>query len=260
MYVSILISQFNFTPLPTSCPHAYSLRVHLYSCSSDGFVCIIFLDSTFCCCCSSVTQSWLTFCNPMDCSIPGLPVPHHLPEFAQVFVYCIGDVIQLSHPLMPSSPSALDLSQHQRFSSELSFHIRWPQYWRLSFSISPSSEYSGLITLKIDWFDLLAVQRTFQSLIQHPHSWKASILWCSAFFMIQILQPYLITGKTIALTIWTFVGRVMSLLYNTFSVFGTAFVPRSNCLRFHGSPQWFWSPRRKKWSLFPYFLLVFATQ
>jgi len=113
MYVSILISQFTFTPLPTSCSHAYSLCVHLYSCSSDGFVCIIFLDSTFCCCCSSVTQSWLTLCNPIDCSVPGLPVPHHLPEFAQVYVYWLGDVIQPSHPLMPSSPSALDLSQHQ---------------------------------------------------------------------------------------------------------------------------------------------------
>ena len=113
MYVSILISQFNFTPLPTSCPHAYSLRVHLYSCSSDGFVCIIFLDSTFCCCCSSVTQSWLTFCNPMDCSIPGLPVPHHLPESVQDYVHCIGDAIQPTHPLTPSSPSALNLYQHQ---------------------------------------------------------------------------------------------------------------------------------------------------
>ena len=96
-------------------------------------------------------------------------------------------------------------------SNELAVHIRWPKYW--SFSISPSNEYSGLIFFRIDWFDLLAVQETLRSLPQY-HSLKASILWCSAFFMVPLLHPYMITGKTIALSIWTFVSEVMSLLFN----------------------------------------------
>ena len=104
------------------------------------------------------------------------------------------------------------------FSNESSVHIRWPKYWSFSFSASPSSEYSGLISLKIDWFHLLAVQETFRSLLQH-HSSKASILWCSAFFIVQLSQSYVTTGKTTALTIQTFVGRVMSLLFNTLSRF-----------------------------------------
>ena len=100
------------------------------------------------------------------------------------------------------------------FSSESTVSIRWPEYWSFSFGISPSSEYSGLISLKIDWFDLLAVQGTLRSLLQH-HSLKASILWHSAFFTVQLSQPHVITGKTIALTIRAFVGRVMSLLFST---------------------------------------------
>ena len=116
--------------------------------------------------CCLVTQSSPATCNPMDCSTPGLPVPHHLLEFAQVHVYCIGDVVQPSHPLMPPSPSALNLSQHQDFSNEWSVHIRWPKYWCFSFSISPSSKYAVLISLKIHWFDLLAVQGTFRSLLE----------------------------------------------------------------------------------------------
>ena len=118
-------------------------------------------------------------CDPMDCSMLGLPVPHHHLEFAQVHVHWISDVVQPSHPLMPSSPSALNLSQHQGLPQ----WVVWPIYW--SFRISPSSEYSGLISIKIDWFDLLAVQGTFRSLLQH-HSSKASILWHSAFFKVQL--------------------------------------------------------------------------
>ena len=117
----------------------------------------------------------------------------------------------------------------REFSNELSVRIRWPEYWRFSFSISPSSEYSGLISLKIDWFDLLAIQGTFRSLPQH-HSSKALILWSSAFFMVQLSQPYVTTGKSIALTLQTFVSRVMSLLFNTLSRFVISFLPRSNCL------------------------------
>ena len=107
--------------------------------------------------------------------------------------------------------------------------IKWPNYWRLSFSISPSNEYSGLISFRMDWFDLLAVQGTLKSVLQH-HSSKASILWCSAFFTVQLSHPYTITGKTIALTRQTFVGRVMSLLFNTLPRFVTAFLPRSKRL------------------------------
>ena len=115
------------------------------------------------------------------------------------------------------------------FFSELSVHIRWTKYWSFSFSIGPSSEYSGLSSLKIYWFDLLPGQGTFKSLLQH-HSLKASILWRSACFTVQLSQLYTTAGKTIALTIWTFVGRVMSLLFNSLSMFVIAFLPRSNHL------------------------------
>ena len=111
------------------------------------------------------------------------------------------------------------------FSSESTLHIRWPKYWSFSFSISPSSEYSGLTSFRIDWFDLLVVQGTLKSLLQH--NLKASILWHWTFFMVQLSHPYMTSGKTIALTIWTFVGKVMSLLFNTLSRFVIAFLPRS---------------------------------
>ena len=115
------------------------------------------------------------------------------------------------------------------FSNELAFCIRWPNYWSFSFSISPSSEYSGLIPFRIDWLDLLVVQGTLKSLLQH-HSSKASILQCLVFFMVQLSHPYLTTSKTIALTIQTFVGQVMPLLFNTLSRFVIAFLPRSKRL------------------------------
>ena len=155
--------------------------------------------------------------------MPCLPVPHHLLEFARAYVHCIRDAIKPSHTLTPSSPSSLEPSIMD-FSKELSVCIRWPKYWSFSFSISPSSDYSGLISLKIDWFDLLAIQETFRRLLQQ-HCLKASILWHSAFFTV---QPYVTTEKTIALTIWTFFNRVMSLLFNTLSRFVIAFLPRRN--------------------------------
>ena len=117
----------------------------------------------------------------MGCSIPGLPVHHQLPELAQTHVHRVGDAIQPSHPLSSPSLSAFNLSQHQGFSNDSVLHIRWPKYWSFSFSISPSSECSGLISFRIDWLDLLAVQGTLKSLLQH-HSSKASILQCLAFF------------------------------------------------------------------------------
>ena len=142
----------------------------------------------------------------MDCSIPGLSVPHHLPEFAQVLVHCVGDAIQPSYPLgCPLLTVPAVFPSIRDFSNESAVHIRWPKCW--CFSINPSSEYSGFISFKIDWFDL-AVQGTPRSLLQH-HSLKASILWHSAFFMVQLSQPYMTTGKTIALIVGTFVSRVI---------------------------------------------------
>ena len=148
----------------------------------------------------------------MDCSTPGLPVPHHLPQFAQVHVHFIDDTIQPSQPLMPSSP-ALNLFSIRDFSSDLAVHIRWLKYWSFSFSISPFNEYSGLISFRTDWLDLLAIQGTLKSLLQN-HNLKVSILQCSAFFMDQLSYQYMTIGKTIALTKWTFVSKVMSLLFN----------------------------------------------
>ena len=115
------------------------------------------------------------------------------------------------------------------FSSESILHIRWPKYWSSSFSISPSNEYSGLISFRTDWFDLLAVQGTLKSLLQH-HSSKALILWCSAFFIVQQSHPYMTPGKTIALTRWTFVSKIIPLLFNMLSRFVIGFLPRSKCL------------------------------
>ena len=182
-------------------------------------------------CCCSVAQLHLTLCDPMDYSMPGFPVLHHLLELAQTHLHWLSDTIQPSHPL--SYPVLLPslFPCNRVFSNESALHIMWPKYWSwsFSFSIHPSNEYSGLISLRIDWFHLLAVQGTLKSLLQH-HSSKASILWCSAFFIVQLSYPYMTTGKTIALTIWTFVSKVMSLLFNMLSRLVIAFLPRSKNL------------------------------
>ena len=137
----------------------------------------------------------------MDCSTPGFPVHHQIPELAQTHVHRVGDVIQPSHPLSsPSLPPSV-------FLSEFVLCIQWPKYWSFSFSISPSNEYSGLISFRMDWLDLLAVQGS----LQH-HSSKAYILQRSAFSIVQLSHPYMTTGKTIALTGRTFVDKVLSLL------------------------------------------------
>ena len=132
----------------------------------------------------------------------------------------------LCHPLLlpPSIFPSIRV-----FSNESVLHIRWPKYWSFIFSISPSNEYSGLISFGMDWLDVLAVQRTLKSLLQH-HSSKASILWCSAVFTVQLSQPYMTTGKTIALTRWTFVGKVMTLLFNMLPRLVITFLPRSKRL------------------------------
>ena len=129
---------------------------------------------------SSVAQSCPTLCNPMNRSTPGLPVHHQLLEFTQTHVHRVGDAIQPCHPLLPPSPSAPIPPSIRVFSNELILRMRWPEYWSFSFNISPSNEHPGLISFRMDWLDLLAVQGTLKSLLQH-HSSKALIFWCSAF-------------------------------------------------------------------------------
>ena len=154
---------------------------------------------------SSVAQSCLTLCDPMNCSTPGLPVHHQPPKFTQTHVHRVGDGIQPSHPLSSPSPPALNLSQHQDLFQWVSSSHEVANYWNFSFSISPSSEHRGLISFRMDWLDLLVVQGTLKSLLQN-HSSKASVLQHSALFIVHLSHPYMTTGKTIALTRWTFVG------------------------------------------------------
>ena len=172
--------------------------------------------------------SCLTLCDPMNHSMLGLPVYHHLPEFTQTHVHRVGDVIQHSHPLLSPSLPVLNPSQHQGLSHKSTFHMRWPKNWSFSFNISPSNEHPRLI-FRMDWFDLLAVQGTLKSLLQH-HTSKASILWCSVFFIVQLSYSYMTTGKTIALTRRTLVGKAMSLLLNMLSTLVITFLPRSKRL------------------------------
>ena len=174
-------------------------------------------------------QSCLTLFDPTDYSMTGLPVLHHLQEFAQTHVHWISDAIQPSHPLSSPSPPAPNPSQHQGLFQWVNSLHRWPKYWNFSFSISPSKEHPGLTSFRMDWLDLLAVHGTLKSLLQH-HSSKASILQCSAFFIVQLLHPYMTIGKIIALTRWTFVGKVMSLLLNRLSRLVITFLPRSKHL------------------------------
>ena len=178
---------------------------------------------------SSVPQSCPTPCNTMNCSMPGLPVHQQLLKSTQTHVHRVGDAIQPSHPWSSPYPPALNHSLIMVFSNESVLSIRGPKYWSFSFSISPSNKYSRLISFRIDWLDLLAVQGTLKSLLQH-YSSKAPFLWCSAFFIVQLSHPYMTTGKTIALTRWTFVGKVVSLLFNMLSRLVIAFLPRSKHL------------------------------
>ena len=150
----------------------------------------------------------------MDCSMPGFPVHHQFPEITQTHVHW---VMMPSNHFILCCPLILPpsiLPSIRVFSNESVLCIRWPQYWSFSFSISPSNEHSGLISFRMDWLDLLAVQGALKSLLQH-YSWKASILWRSAFFTVQLSHPYMTTGKTIALSRRTFVGKVMSKCFST---------------------------------------------
>ena len=155
---------------------------------------------------SSGAQSCLTLCNPMNCSRPGLPVHHQLPEFTQTHVHRVSDAIQPSHPLSSLLLLSSIFPSIRVFSKESVLCIRWPKCWSFSFSISPSNEHSGLISFRMDWLDILTVQGTLKSLLQH-HSSKVSILQRSAFFIVQLSHPYITTGKTIVLTRWTLLAK-----------------------------------------------------
>ena len=155
--------------------------------------------------------SWVQLWNPVDCRTPGFPVLHYLPEFAHTQVHWIGDAIQPSHPLSSPSSPALNLSQHQRLFPRVSSSHQVAKVLEFQLQpsvLQPSAEYSGLISFRMDWLDLLAIQGTLKSLLQH-HSLKTSILWSSPCFMVQLSHPYM---TTVALTIGIFVSKVMSLL------------------------------------------------
>ena len=165
----------------------------------------------------------------MDCSTSGLPVhtsSQSLLKLMSIELVMSSSYLILCHPLLllPPNPPSIRV-----FSNESTLHMRWPKYWSFSFSISPSSEHLGLISFRMDWLDLLAVQGTLKSLLQR-HSSKASILPGSAFFPVQFSHPYMTTRNTIALTRCTFIGKVMSLLFNTLSRLVITFLPRSKCL------------------------------
>ena len=178
---------------------------------------------------SSVAQSCLTLCDPMDCSASGSPVHHQFLELAQTHVYLVGDAIQLSHPLLSLLLLSSVFPSIRVFSNQSVHHIRWPKYWNFSISISVFNKYSGLISFRIDSLDLLAVQGTLKSLLLH-HSSKASILQLSAFFIVQLSHSYMTNGKTIALNRPTFVSKVMSQLFNMLFRLVIAFLPRSKSL------------------------------
>ena len=180
---------------------------------------------------NSVAQSYPTLCNPMDCSTQAsLSITNSwsLLKLMSIESVMPSNYLILCCPLLLLPPIFPSI---RVFSNESVLCIRWPKYWRFSFNISPFNKYSGLISFRMDWLDLLAVQGTLKSLFQ-DHSSKASILRCSAFFTVQLSHPYMTTGKTIALTRWTFVGNVMSLLFNTLSRLVITFLPKTKRLNF----------------------------
>ena len=178
----------------------------------------------------------------MHYSMPGFPVHHQSPELAQTHVHQVGDAIQPSHLCHPLLLLPSDFPSIRVFSNESVLCIRCPKYWSFSFSISPFNEYSGLISLRIDWFDMLAVQGTLKSLFQN-YSSKAWILQCSAFFIVQLSHPYMTAGRAVALTRQTFVGKVMSLVFNMLSRLVIVFLPRSKSLLI----SWLQSPSAVIW-------------
>ena len=179
--------------------------------------------------CCLVAKSCPTLCDPVNCSTPGFPALHYVPEYAQTHLHWVDDAIQLSHPLSSPSPPALNFPSIRLFSNESVLCVSWPMYWSFTCSISPSNDYSGMISLRIDRFDLLAVQGTLKRLLQY-HTSKAPVLRCSACFLVQLSHPHMTTGKTIALTIWNCFSKVMTLIFNMLSKIFIAFLPRSKCI------------------------------
>ena len=206
-----------------TCMHLYMFSLYL---NLLYFLCILqTCIYRYCSCCCSVAQLCSILCDPMDCSTSGFPVLHHLRELAQTLVHWVSDALQPSFSLSSPSPPAFNLSQHQGL-----FKCFTSDCQRIGASASTSVPLMNIQDWfpSIDWFDLLAVQGTLKSL-QH-HSWEASILWHSTFFMVQLSHPYMTTAKTIALTRWNFLGKVMSLLFNTLSRFVITLLPRSKRL------------------------------
>ena len=182
----------------------------------------------------------------MECSMPGFPVHHHLLELVQTHAHWFGEAIQSSHLLLCPSHPAFNLSQCQGLFQGVSFSYQMAQVLEYQLQYQSSNEYSRLISFRIDWLDLLAVQGTLKSLLQH-HSSKVSLLWHSAFFTVQLSHPYMTTGKTIALTRWTFVGKVMSLPFNMLCRLVIVFLPRRKHLlisRMQSPSAVFWSPSK----------------
>ena len=177
----------------------------------------------------SVTQSCLTLWDPMNRSTPGLPVRHQLLKSTQTHVHCVGDAVRPFHPLSSPSPLALNLSQHQGLFKWVSSPHQVVKVLEFQLQHQSLNEHPGLISFRMDWLGLLGVQGSFKSLLQH-HSWKASILRCSAFFIVQLSHPYVTTEKTIALARWTFVGKVMSLIFNMLSSAAAAAKSLQSCL------------------------------
>ena len=183
------------------------------------------------CCCFSVAQSCLTLCDPMEACQASLSIINSWSLLKLVFI----ELVMPSNHLILCCPLLLPPSifpSIRVFSNESVLHIKWPKYWSFSFRVSPSNEEAGLISFRINCFDLLEVQETLKSLLQQ-HSSKASILLCSVFFIVQLSYPYMTTGKTIALTRQTFVGKMISLLFNMLPRFVTACLPRSKRLCCH---------------------------
>ena len=233
--------QVTATHISTGDPTSLTSRSGTVSCEVTAPFPWVLACTRFCLCpprvesvfppvlCCSVAQLCLTICYPMDCSMPGFPsftIFWSLLKFMS-----IESVMPSNHLILCWRLLLLLLifPSIRVFSNEFDHHIRWPKYWNFSFTINPSSKYSGFSSFRIDWFDLCAIQRTFKRLLQY-HNLKASIFWCSTFFMVQVSHLYMTTGKTIAWIIWTIVSKVMSLLFNMLSGFIIAILPRSKHL------------------------------
>ena len=216
------------TGTPTEIPCSSNHWWRVQSCGRAGVVGNLrrSLRSTYVSKFSSVTQSCLTLCGPMNRSMPGLPVHHQLPESTQIHAHWVSDAIQPSYPVIPISLLPSIFPSIRVFSNESTLCITWPKYWSFSFNTSPSNEHPGLISFRMDWLDLLEVQGILKSLLQH-HSSTASIPLHSDFFIVQLSHPHTTTGKIIALT---FVDKLMSLIFNMLSRLVITFLLRSKRL------------------------------